>query len=448
MLLAVAVPIMVQNGITNFVSLLDNIMVGQLGTESMSGVSVVNQLIFVFNICIFGATSGVGIFTAQYYGQGDNDGVRNTFRLKLIICVFLAVVFSAAFSFKGKTLIAMYMNDENEANVLTAITEGWDYMKVLIIGLIPFTFSQVYSGTLRETGRTIPPMIAGIAAVFVNLIFNYILIFGKLGVPAMGVRGAAVATVIARFAELGIIVIWTHTHEKKCQFIHGAYKSLRIPGLLIKRVAVKGTPLMLNEMLWGLGMAVLMQCYSLRGLEAIAALNINSTIFNLFSIVFISLGNSVGIIIGQLLGAGKMEEARSSDRKLIFFSFICCIVVGILMYSVSSVIPKAYNTSDEVRRLACGFIRIAAVFTPIHALTHACYFTLRSGGRTFITFLFDSVFLWVVNFPVVWCLTHLTDMHIIPLYLISTSLDLVKVVIGLVMVSSGMWIRNIVEKAE
>ena len=446
MLLAVAIPIMVQNGITNFVNLLDNIMVGQLGTEAMSGISVVNQLIFVFNLCIFGATSGVGIFTAQFYGGGDDDGVRHTFRFKLIICVALLAVCLAVFLLWGDGLIRMYMNDENEANVAAAMREGRDYLRILLIGLIPFTVSQVYSGTLREAGHTVLPMVSGAAAVIVNLVFNYILIFGKLGAPVMGVRGAAVATVMARFAELAIILIWTHTHHDKCPFMRGAYKTLRVPGSLVKRIAVKGTPLMINEMLWGLGVAMLMQCYSMRGLTTIAAMNINSTISNLFSIVFISLGNSVGIIIGQLLGADKMEEAKDADRKLIFFSFVCCLFVGAVMFAVSSVIPKAYNTSDEVRSLACSFIRIAAVFTPVHSITHACYFTLRSGGRTFITFLFDSVFLWCVNYPLAWCLAHLTDMHIVPLYLILSALDLIKVVIGLIMVSKGIWLRNIVDK--
>ena len=446
MLLAVAVPIMVQNGITNFVNLLDNIMVGQLGTESMSGISIVNQLIFVFNICIFGATSGAGIFTAQFFGSGDNDGVRATFRFKLMICLVLAAFFVAAFAAKGEALIKLYMNDENAESVLLAVTEGHDYLNVMIIGLVPFTFSAVYVGTLRETGNTVPPMVAGIAAVFVNLVFNYILIFGKLGAPAMGVRGAAVATVIARFAELAIIVVWTHTHHARCPFMQGAYRSMRVPGTIVKRIFVKGSPLMLNEVLWSVGMAMITQCYSLRGLNAVAAMNINSTMFNLFSIVFIALGSAVGILIGQLLGAGKMEEARDADRKLIFFSFACCIVVGALMFAASGVIPKAYKTSDEVRSLATSLIRVVAVLMPIHAVTHACYFTLRSGGRTFITFLFDSVFLWVINYPVVWCLTHLTQMHIVPLYAISSGLDLVKVAIGLTMVASGVWIRNIVDK--
>ncbi|MBR5708042.1 MAG: MATE family efflux transporter [Oscillospiraceae bacterium] len=448
MLLAVAVPIMVQNGITNFVNLLDNIMVGQLGTESMSGISIVNQLIFVFNICIFGATSGAGIFTAQFYGSGDNDGVRATFRFKLMICLVLAAIFVTGFAVKGEDLIRLYMNDENAESVLLAVSEGRGYLDIMVIGLVPFTFSAVYVGTLRETGNTVPPMVAGIAAVFVNLVFNYILIFGKLGAPVMGVRGAAVATVIARFAELAIIVIWTHTHHARCPFMQGVYKSMRVPGTIVKRIFVKGAPLMLNEVLWSVGMAMITQCYSLRGLSAVAAMNINSTMFNLFSIVFIALGSSVGIIIGQLLGAGKMDEARDADRKLIFSSFLCCIAVGALMFAASGVIPKAYKTSDEVRSLATSLIRVVAVLMPIHAVTHACYFTLRSGGRTFITFLFDSVFLWVVNYPVVWCLTHLTEMHIVPLYAISSGLDLVKVAIGLAMVASGVWIRNIVDSPD
>ena len=442
--LSVAVPIMIQNGITNFVSMLDNIMVGQLGTESMSGISVVNQLIFVFNLCIFGATSGVGIFTAQFYGGGDNDGVRHTFRFKLIICVALLAVCLAVFLLWDEQLIRMYMNDENEANAAKALSEGRDYLRILLIGLVPFTVSQVYSGTLREAGHTVLPMVSGAAAVIVNLVFNYILIFGKLGAPVMGVRGAAVATVMARFAELAIIVIWTHTHHDKCPFMRGAYKSMRVPGPLVKKIAVKGTPLMINEMLWGLGVAMLMQCYSVRGLDVVAATNISSTVANLFNVVFLSMGNAVAIMVGQALGANDAKGAKDTAYKLLFLGVSCSVVIGSIMLLLAPAIPQIYNTEAEVRDLASQFLRIVAVLMPLFSFSHNCYFTLRSGGKTIITFLFDSVFTWTVSFACAYSLAHFTDMPIVPLYFCVQALDLIKCIIGAILVSKGVWIHNIV----
>ncbi len=188
MVLAVAVPIMIQNGITNFVNLLDNIMVGQIGTEQMSGVAIVNQLMFVFNICIFGGVSGAGIFTAQYHGCGDHKGVRDTFRIKLLICFAITAAGMIIFFFQGKQLISLYLHDAGETGSLEATLGYADkYLRVMMIELIPFAVIQAYSGTLRETGETMLPMKAGIAAVLVNLMLNYILIFGKFGAPALGV---------------------------------------------------------------------------------------------------------------------------------------------------------------------------------------------------------------------------------------------------------------------
>lgn len=196
-----------------------------------------------------------------------------------------------------------------------------------MVGLLPFALSQSYTNTIRETGQTFVPMLAGIVAVVTNLILDTILIFGLGGIPAMGVEGAAIATVIARFVECAIVLIWTHTHTDKNRFIVGAYRSLYIPGRVLGDVIKKGTPLMCNEMLWAMGMAVIAQCYAVRGLEVVAAQNISSTITNLFNVVYIQLGSCISIVVGQLLGAGKKKEAREADTKMIFFSVGCCTVI-------------------------------------------------------------------------------------------------------------------------
>ena len=446
MVLAVAVPIMIQNGITNFVGLLDNIMVGQVGTEQMSGVAIVNQLIFVFNICIFGGISGAGIFTAQYYGCGDHKGIRDTFHMKLFISFFITAAALLTFSLWGDRLIALYLHETEDAgNLAHTLDYAKKYLRIMMTGMIPFAIIQVYSGTLRETGETMLPMKAGIAAVLVNLVLNYLLIFGKFGFPALGVEGAAVATTISRFVELGIVVGWTHHYKEKNRFIIGAYRSLKIPAGLVSKVIITGAPLMFNEALWSGGQAVLMQCYSIRGLSVVAAFNISSTISNVFNVVFIALGNAVGIIIGQLLGAGKMEEAKDSDRKLIFFSVISCTVVGIIMSFLAPLFPMIYNTSEDIRSLAAKFIIVSSLCMPLYAFVNASYFTLRSGGKTLITFFFDSMYAWVVNIPLAYILSRYTGMHIIPLYFICQFIDIVKCIIGYVLLKKGVWLNMIVK---
>ena len=442
--LILALPIMLQNAITNFVSLLDNIMVGRVGTEAMSGVAIVNQLLFVFALVVFGAMSAAGIFGAQFYGQRNHEGVRYTFRFKVIMAVIVLVVGILVLIFAGEDLINLYLHEDGDAgDIALTLKYAKEYLAIMLPGLLPFIGVQIYASTLRETGQTFVPMLSGIIAVCVNLIFNYLLIFGKFGFPELGVRGAAIATVISRFVECGIVVLWTHIKHERNQFISGAYRSLYIPGSLVKKIIIKGTPLIMNEGLWAAGMATLNQCYSVRGLSVVAATNISSTIANLFNIVFIALGSTVSIIVGQHLGADEKEEAKSSAYRLIVFSVLCCIGVGGVMALLSPLFPKIYNTTEEVRSLARYFILIGAVFMPMHAFLHATYFTLRSGGKTLITFLFDSVYIWVFSIPIAFLLTRFTAMTIVPIFVLVQAADAAKCIFGGFLLKKGAWIQNI-----
>ena len=443
--LSVAVPIIIQNGITNFVSLLDNIMVGQVGTVPMSGVSIVNGLLFVFNLCVFGASSGAGIFTAQFHGSRDEEGIRHTFRFKFLICLLIALAGAAVFTLGGKSLIGLYLTGEGDAAMAEGAMEyGLDYLSVMIWGFLPFALTNTYASTLRETGETFVPMTAGILAVLVNLVLNYVLIFGHFGAPAMGVEGAALATVISRYAELAIVAGWTHLHREKNPFIVGVYRSVYIPAGLLRSIIIKGMPLLINEFLWASGMAFQNQCYSTCGLDVVPAMNISSTLFNLSSVVFLSMGNAVGILMGQMLGAGSTEaEVRDANRKLMALSVASGAVFGSLMACASGVFPLLYNTTDAVRQLAARLICINACMMPFNSYTNATYFTLRSGGQTFVTFLFDSCFVWTVCIPLAYCLSRFTDIGIIPLFAICLSTDLIKCVLGAFMLRQGKWIRNL-----
>ena len=443
--LGIAIPIIIQNGITNFVSLLDNIMVGQVGTMPMSGVSIVNGLLFVFNLCIFGASSGAGIFTAQFHGSQDHEGIRHTFRFKILICLVITLLGGLVFHCFGPTLIGLYLTGEGDAATAAGAMEyGLQYLAVMIWGFLPFALCNSYSSTLRETGETVVPMVGGICAVLVNLVLNYILIFGHFGAPAMGVRGAALATVISRYTELLIVAGWTHRHREKKPFIVGAYRSFYLPGKLLKSIVVKGMPLLINEFLWSTGMAMMNQCYSTCGLDVVPAMNISSTLYNLGSVAFLAMGNSVGIIMGQLLGSGSSEaEVRDANRKLMVVSIGCGLVFGGLIGAVSGIFPLLYNTSAQVRHLASVLICINAVAMPFNSYTNATYFTLRSGGQTFVTFLFDSCFVWVCCVPLAYCLSRFTSLSIIPLFAICLSTDLLKCILGAIMLKQGKWIQNL-----
>ena len=444
-LIFLAFPMIVQNGITSFVSFLDNIMVGQIGTEPMSGVAIVNQLFFVFNICIFGGVSGAGIFSAQFFGKGDYEGQKYTFRFKLYACLLITAIACVLFHFLDEPLISLYLSDEGSVgNTRLALSYGKEYLAIMILGLLPFAVSQTYVSTIRETGQTFVPMVSGIVAVITNLVLDYVLIFGAFGAPELGVAGAAIATVIARYTECLIVVVWAHRHPDKNPYLIGVYKGLRIPGSILADIFRKGLPLMFNEMLWAVGMAVIVQCYAVRGLEVVAAQNISSTISNLFNIVYLQLGNCISIVVGQKLGAGQLEEAKDADNKIIFFDVACCACISVIMILLGGLFPEIYKTEPGIKALAKNFIIISAMAMPLCAFSHCSYFTLRSGGKTIVTFLFDSVYTWVVMIPYAFVLSHFTTLSITTVFFLVSFTEIIKVIIGFFMIKSNVWLQNIV----
>ena len=441
----IMLPILLQNAITNFVGLLDNIMVGQVGTEPMSGVAIANQLIFVFNLCVFGGLSGAGIFTAQFVGKGDENGVRQTIRMKLCIAVGAACIFALIFWLLGGQLVSAFLHEGNEGLDLAGTYEyGMQYLHLMMLQMLPFGIMQCYASTLRESGETLVPMRASLIAVGVNLVGNYILIFGKLGAPKLGIVGAAIATIISRFVECGILIIYSHRHTGRFGFFAHLFSSFKIQGSLALEMIKKGAPLLLNEVLWSAGMAMVNQCYSVRGLEVVSATNISSTISNLFFCVAMAVGSTITIVIGQHLGAGMLEEAKSDFRKIMLMSLLMCAAVGVIMIFVAAPLAGIYNTTDTVKQMAASFLRVTGVFMPAIAYTNACYFTLRSGGKTIITFIFDSAFTWICCITTAFCLTRFTGLPILTVYIIVSSLELLKCLIGFFMVRSGRWVVNLV----
>ena len=445
-LLKIAIPMMIQNGISNFVNLLDNLMIGQVGTNALSGVAIANQLIFVFYLVIFGATAGVGIFTAQYKGKDDDEGIRYTFRFKIVFNTILAAICILILAFLSPYLINLFLMGEGDpADAAETLKIGVGYMDIMLIGLIPIGLTQAYAGTLRDLGSTKVPMFSSLCAIFVNLIGNYLLIYGHFGLPALGASGAAIATVISRFVELGILVIYTGRHPGLFPFIRGAFKDFRIPGKLVLRFFLKALPLMANETFWSLGMTVINQCYSYRSLDAVAALNIESTLWNVMGVAFIAMGEAVGIMMGHILGSGKLDEAKQKAYTMRRVTVLCGLIFALIMAGLSPFFPLLYNTSDYIRSLATNFILITAVMMPFCSYTHASYFIMRSGGNTLITVLFDCVYTWVIAVTTAYCLSRFTNLSITWLIAIVSGLEIFKCVIAYFFVRSGVWIRNIVK---
>ena len=441
-----ALPIMIQNGITNMVGLVDNVMVGTLGTEQMTGVSIINQLLFVNNLAVFGAISGPGIYCAQFFGQGNKEGVKSTFQFKLVICILVAILAAMIFLLGGDSLFRLYLHGSDTGlDIDSTVRYGQKYLMIMTGSLLPFAISQVYTSTMRETGKTWVPMIAGIMSVATDVILNYLFIFGKFGFPRWEVKGAAVATLISRILELFVLVIVCHISKQQFPYMKQLYAGIRMPGKLVKEMTRKGLPIFFNEFLWAGGIAALTQCYSMRGLEVVAGLNISTTLSNIFNVVFVSIGSVTGIMVGKCLGAGDFTFAKTTAKRLCVFSTIISGITGLVLIAFSGVYPNVYDTNETIRILAQKLIIITALFFPLQGLLNAVYFSLRSGGKTVITFLFDSVYSWVVVVSAAFILCKFTMMPILLVFFVIQALDLIKVSIGLILLKKGVWIQNLVQ---
>lgn len=447
--IALIVPMVVQQGITQFVNLLDNVMVGRLGTLPMSGVAIVNQVVFIFNLTIFGGMSGASIFGAQYYGKRDTEGLRDTLRFRMWFAVAMGGLGVLALALFGERFCLLFLNSEASApeEIAATLECARSYMGIMLWGLVPFAVSNCFASVLKDTGETFIPMVASVISIGINLVLNYLLIFGAFGFPKMGVAGAALATVIARYLEMGYLIFQSVRQKERFTFMKGAFKSLRVPMGLVRRIAVTGTPLMLNEALWSISTSLVQVCYASRGLTAVAASNINGTVFNLFSLLMMAMGNAVGIMAGQQLGADDIEGAKSTVRKLIVFGAGLNALVGLALILAAPVIPLIYNTEPAVRELAAGMLRISGLLMPISTVTNCAYFTIRSGGRTFITFLFDCVFNWLVCLPIAYLLCYHTSLGLVAAFFLVQCGDMIKCIIGVAMLKSGIWAKNVVSAA-
>ena len=445
-----AIPIMIQNGIGNAVGLVDNLMVGSLGTEAIVAVSIAGQLMFVFWLALFGALSGPGIYGAQYYGNGDIKGVQDVFRIKFWMAIFVGLLGILIFFNFDTALIGLYMKGQSEEiDAALTLSLAKDYLRIMLLGIPFIVLTQVYATSLRETDESFKPMVAGVISVLVDVLFNYLLIFGKFGFPKLGVEGAAYATVIARVAEFTVLVVWAHLRSKKHIFLKGLYKRLFVQNTaMIKPILRKSVPIMLNEFLWAGAIAFMTTCYSRRGLDVLAGMNISNAICNLLNVVFIALGNAVGIVIGQMLGAGEFKKAKDSSVTLMWFTAIVCLALTAALIGLSGWFPTLYDTTESSKKMATMFIIINASFFPLQGFLNSMYFTLRSGGKTVITFIFDSVFSWTVCGTAAFILSHYTNMHIYGIFITVQALDFIKVIVGYVMIKKGIWISNLVAAQE
>jgi putative MATE family efflux protein len=434
-LLAVTLPLVVQQLITTSVQLVDNIMVGTLGESAISSVAVVNQFYFVVILVTFGVLSGAGIYSAQYFGSGDHDKLKETFRFKLLAATFVGALSFVVFTVFAQPLIALFTDSEE------TLQGGLDYIRIIRFAIFPWVLSVAISNTFRETGVTKPLLWISIVAILTNTALNFVLIFGLLGFPALGIVGAAIATLIARVVEFALSVLLLVRR--------GHIFSTRLSGLfsispaMLKGIMVMALPLTLNEGLWSLGQTVFLQSYSTRGEDALAAMTMTNAISQIVFVTFGALATGVAVMVGNTLGRNALDEARENARKLMATAVMFAMAMGLVLFVLSFFVIDLYDVAQGTKRMAGFNIRVNAMFIPVYTFNVVIYFTLRSGGDMRSTLMMDSGYMWAVAVPTAFALAHLTKLPVTLMFLFVQMTDIPKMFFGLHRYRKGRWVRNL-----
>lgn len=438
--LKIAVPLMLQQLITSSVNLVDNLMVGQLGDASLGGVAATNRFYMIAFFATFGILAAAGIFIAQYFGAKDEEHMKQSFRFSILSAYLVIIPFFVLGFLKPEWGIQYFTSDAG------IVSEGIKYMSVASFSLLPLGLILAMTSAMRSTGETKIPLYAGIISVLTNAVFNYMFIFGHFGFPAMGVAGAAYATIIARVVELVILLVVMKM--KSFAFSTKISELFHISKLIIRNVSIKAAPLAVNEFFWASGMATLFKFYATRGPEVISGMSIAGTTADLFFTLFGGMAVASTVMISQPLGANDLETGRANGYRMLGFSVFLAFCFAILMFGSSFIVPHFYNVSNEARSISQNVLRIMSVMFWIYMGTAQCYFILRAGGDTKSTLLMDSGFMWFVNIPVVLAFAYLTKYPIYVLYIAGQSTDFLKLSFSYWLVKKEKWVKNLTLQKE
>ena len=432
----IAIPIILQQLFLNIASLLDTLMVGQLDEASVSGVYIATQIIFVVNLMMFGSIEGGSVFFCLFFGKNDEKYNKKSFVFKLYARLIISVLATIGILIFGRPISSLFIKDQ------IAIDISVQYLNILSLSFIPFGIIISITSSMRESHNTILPMAITLFGVLVNLFINYIFIFGKFGMPQLGAVGAAIGTSAERILELLILLIFCF--KKKYLFCNDFVHYLKIEKNLTKEMIKKSIPLLINETLWALGQTVLVYVFSQSAEISTVVLPIATTIFNLIFVVCLGVGNAITILVANTVGTGNFEKSQTEAHISLIFSCIVGILLGLILFIIAPVITSLYTgVSVEARELAEVLIKFYGVYLFISALNNSIFFILRAGGRTLLVFIFDSLYGWILQIPFSFLLLYAFKLDFIPLVIVSYSIDIIKTIVGLILILSKKWYRNL-----
>ncbi len=445
---AIAAPIILQNSISSCASLVDNLMVGSLGSEVIGGISIAGQILNVYTFLILGLAAGAGVFGAQFHGANDTAGVQHCFRLRLLLTEGITLLAIPLLWFGAPLLIRPFLTAQSDPVVWEqTMTHAREYLLLMLAGLPFFALTQCYAATLREGGDVRLPMIASIAGVAVNVLFNYLLIYGIGPFPALGVRGAALATALSRLVEIGILIYGTHRRRAYYAFAKHLYRFTPTPAALVKNILIKSAPLALNQLMFSLGETLLNRYYSTTSEDAMVAMNVACTYWNFFATVFISFGSVIGILVGHELGCRAFDKATQSFYTLRRLTLLVAAATALLYAAAALPLPDWYAITPLQQQSVRILMWIQAICMPLVGYAQAAFSALRAGGMTGTTMMIDVGAIWLVKLPIAIVLSSM-GLPLITVYAGVQITELVKVLFGGITIRSGRWLHCVIADKE
>ena len=438
-LLRLAVPIVTQQLVMNALNAVDVLMVGQLGETAVAAVGLAGQVFFLMSLFLFGVGSGAAIFSAQYWGQGDQAHVRRMLGVALILAISGSALFTLIAVLAPEWVLAIYTKDP------AVIAEGSRYLRVVGLCYVPTAISTMYAMVLRSTRQVKVPMVVSVSALTLKTILAYILIFGKFGVPAMGIMGAAVATVVARFVEC--IAMTTITYRLKLPAAAKMAELLDINRALVGRFTRTAAPVIVGEMLWSLGITIYTVIYARIGTGSVAAVSIAGTIEGVALVPFLGLASASAIMLGNRIGAGKVADAMDYARRFLFLAVGGGLVMGIVLFVSRGALMSLYRISPEARLDALWVLVAMSVALWMKAgnLTMVVGI-MRSGGDTRFAFVADIGSMWLLGIPIALLGAFVLMLPVYwVVFLVLMADEGTKFVVSLWRVRSALWIHNLVQ---
>lgn len=432
--LALALPIMLQQGLSSLLFLIDNVMVGRLGETQIAAVGVANQLTFLMQIFGFGINNGASIFAAQFWGRKDVASIRKVEGIALTISIIVGVVFTALGLFAGGFVANIFSKDP------LVIAEAVDYLKIASLGYLFQLIAQAVGVMLRACGDPVLPMKATLAGVLTNGVFNYIFIFGKLGLPAMGVRGAAIATTIASVVNAALLL--AVSYKRKNPVAASLKELFSFDKKLLKEFFRVSLPVFFNEALWSLGITMYTVLYGILGTQTQAAMQIYNTVDRLGFVMMAGLGSACGVLVGNCIGEGNVERGKTYAKRMLVLTPLAVFCVGLLLHLALPLFMLLFRVSDQVREMALGVMRVYCSVLWIYSLNYTIVIgILRAGGDTGYASIADLTGLWCVSLPLAYLTGLVFHWPLWAMFLSTVAGDTVKVFIGMRRVRSDKWVN-------